>query len=376
MRMMETGELRQMMETIVPKLVTDGGTLSVEDVSFDDDGGVTYNNEYVKLKDFSKTSQAPLVVTRRDEPSKYVGDRTELSVNVARREGPSIGGARRVEQSKDSSETVTQKENQSNLVAERRDRSRAGVQRSELLTTRFNTPSLTVLLSQPDDTTVVKNDVPLRLHTRINRRVTSLRFFRCCAANSSDEETTANPELGSNLEVETGMDSNSRITAGRYSISFYKFCEFVGEEQMFRLLDAGHPTASGTDGLPHWYLRVAAPFISVPLAHPFNLSFSSSHVPPQWRFGPLHHACTRFPRLHHGPIPDSPVTPTLSRILEKVAVGPSSTLCWSTRTHNIYLWINLPSGPRDPPLLLSYAFFIVSLICYWQTLLYCCTSAW
>ena len=74
------------------------------------------------------------------------------------------------------------------------------------------------------------------------------------------------------------------------------------------------------DGLPHWYLHVAAPFISAPLAHLFNLSLSFSYVPPQWRVGVI----TAVPKV---PTPSScsdfrpiTVTPILSRILEKVVV--------------------------------------------------------
>ena len=99
-----------------------------------------------------------------------------------------------------------------------------------------------------------------------------------------------------------------------------RFCEFISEEQIFRLLDVGRPTASGMDGLPHWYLHVAALFISAPLAHLFNLSLSFSYVPPQWRVGVI----TPVPKV---PTPSScsdfrliTVTPILSCILQKVVI--------------------------------------------------------
>ena len=86
------------------------------------------------------------------------------------------------------------------------------------------------------------------------------------------------------------------------------------------MLDVGPTTASGMDGLPFWFLRVAAPSISAPLAHLFNLSLSYSYVPPQWKVGVI----TPVPKVSS---PSScsdfrpiTVTPILSRIFEKVVV--------------------------------------------------------
>ena len=81
------------------------------------------------------------------------------------------------------------------------------------------------------------------------------------------------------------VSTDSHYVSPIHKLTVSKFCDFVSEERIFRLLDVGRPTASGMDGLPHWYLRVAAPFISAPLAHLFNLSLSFSYVPPQWRVG-------------------------------------------------------------------------------------------
>ena len=98
------------------------------------------------------------------------------------------------------------------------------------------------------------------------------------------------------------------------------FCEYLTEEEIFRMLDVGPTTASGMDGLPFWFLRVAAPSISAPLAHLFNLSLSYSYVPPQWKVGVI----TPVPKVSS---PSScsdfrpiTVTPILSRIFEKVVV--------------------------------------------------------
>ena len=49
------------------------------------------------------------------------------------------------------------------------------------------------------------------------------------------------------------------------------------------MLDSIKPTSAGLDGIPHWFLRVAAPFIFKPIAFLFNQSMSYSYVPTQWK---------------------------------------------------------------------------------------------
>ena len=122
------------------------------------------------------------------------------------------------------------------------------------------------------------------------------------------------------LDKHASVSTDSHYVSPIHKLTVSKFCDFVSKEQVFRLLDVGRPSASGMDGLSHWYLRVAAPFISAPLAHLFNLSLSFSYVPPQWRVGVI----TPVPKVH---APSScfdfrpiTVTPILSRILEKVVV--------------------------------------------------------
>ena len=79
-------------------------------------------------------------------------------------------------------------------------------------------------------------------------------------------------------------------------------------------------TSSGTHGMPHWFIRIAAPFISSPIPHLFNLSLSTSIVPTQWKTS----AITPVPKIKQPtqcsdfwPIS---VTPILSRLLEKFVV--------------------------------------------------------
>ena len=57
----------------------------------------------------------------------------------------------------------------------------------------------------------------------------------------------------------------------------------ISEWQAFRAIDSLRPTAAGLDGLPAWFLRVAAPVFCKPVAYMFNLSLQTSTVPQQWK---------------------------------------------------------------------------------------------
>jgi len=95
---------------------------------------------------------------------------------------------------------------------------------------------------------------------------------------------------------------------------------FLTETQIFHLLDHLKPTAAGNDGLPSWFLRIAAPLVSRPLTTLFNLSLSWSVVPKQWKTSvitpvakiPRPATCSDFRPIS--------VTPILSRLLEKMVV--------------------------------------------------------
>ena len=52
--------------------------------------------------------------------------------------------------------------------------------------------------------------------------------------------------------------------------------EYVSEWEVFRMLDNFQPTAAGLDGLPAWFLRVAAPIFCKTIAYEFNMSLAST----------------------------------------------------------------------------------------------------
>ena len=49
-------------------------------------------------------------------------------------------------------------------------------------------------------------------------------------------------------------------------------CGFFTEYQVFCMLVKVKHTAAGLDNLPHWFLQLAAPFLSLPVSHLFNIS--------------------------------------------------------------------------------------------------------
>ena len=76
----------------------------------------------------------------------------------------------------------------------------------------------------------------------------------------------------------------------------------------------------GLDGLPAWFLRLAAPALSEPLTRLFNLSLESSVVPSLWKSSYI----TPKPKLNEPCTPQDyrPISniPILSRIMEKSLV--------------------------------------------------------
>ena len=86
------------------------------------------------------------------------------------------------------------------------------------------------------------------------------------------------------------------------------------------MLDSLTVTAHGTDGLPHWFLRIAAPSICSPVTHLFNLSIQTSIVPSQWKTSVITPVSkTKQPTCCSDFRPIS-ITPILSRLLERIVV--------------------------------------------------------
>ena len=59
--------------------------------------------------------------------------------------------------------------------------------------------------------------------------------------------------------------------------------EYISEWRVFQILDSLHPTATGLDQLPAWFLRLGASLFYKPITRLFNLSLATSTIPKQWK---------------------------------------------------------------------------------------------
>jgi len=92
---------------------------------------------------------------------------------------------------------------------------------------------------------------------------------------------------------------------------------YISEETTFHYLERLKKTASGSDNLPFWFLRLGAPVFCKPLSHVINLSISSSTVPLQWKSAVIH----PIPKISQPTDPSDlrpiSVLPIFSRLTEK-----------------------------------------------------------
>jgi len=86
----------------------------------------------------------------------------------------------------------------------------------------------------------------------------------------------------------------------------------------FKQLDNLHPTNTGLDRMPSWFLRLGSPYFCKPLTRLFNLSISTSEVPDQWKQA---YICpvpkVPAPKKHADFRPIS-ITSVLTRVLERI----------------------------------------------------------
>jgi len=113
---------------------------------------------------------------------------------------------------------------------------------------------------------------------------------------------------------------NNYIAPARKQSTSTTQTALVSDWQVFRALDSLRPTAMGLDGLPAWFIRVAAPVFCRLIASLFYLSLVTSTVPLQWKEASI---CpipkTTSPKLVADFRPIS-ITPILTRIMEQSVV--------------------------------------------------------
>ena len=114
----------------------------------------------------------------------------------------------------------------------------------------------------------------------------------------------------------------------------------VSELSVFNLLDKLSPTASGPDGLPFWFLKLAAPIICGPLTHVVNLSLDTSTVPKQWKSATIHPIPKIAQPLEPSQMRPISVVSILSRLTERLVIryffNPVLSTCFDLSNQYAY----------------------------------------
>ena len=115
-------------------------------------------------------------------------------------------------------------------------------------------------------------------------------------------------------------DNNYTVSSCKSTVLCNNAHCIFDEMTVFSSLDNLKSTSSGPDGLPSWFLRLAAPCIAKPITFLFNMSLFSGIVPSQWKSSVI----TTIPKIPQPKIcsdfrPIS-LTPIILRILDKLVV--------------------------------------------------------
>ena len=86
------------------------------------------------------------------------------------------------------------------------------------------------------------------------------------------------------------------------------------------MLDQIKHTSPGLDDLPHWFLQLGAPSLSLPFSHLFNLSLQQAIVPTQWKSSIITPVPKVDPPLTCSDYRPISITPILARLMEKSIV--------------------------------------------------------
>ena len=113
---------------------------------------------------------------------------------------------------------------------------------------------------------------------------------------------------------------NNYVEPAKKQTCANKWGQVVDEFRVFKMLDQLTVTAPGIDGLPHWFLRQAAPSICSPITHLFNLSLLTSTVPCQWKTSVITPVAKIKQPTQCSDYRPISISPILSRLLEKIVV--------------------------------------------------------
>ena len=94
----------------------------------------------------------------------------------------------------------------------------------------------------------------------------------------------------------------------------------IFEQEVYYALIKLKSTSPGIDGLPFWFLKLAAPVISKPLTYVLNLSLKQFRVPDQWKIAEIHPVEKIKNPLAPPDYRPISVLPILSRLTERIIV--------------------------------------------------------
>jgi len=122
--------------------------------------------------------------------------------------------------------------------------------------------------------------------------------------------------------------------------TFAPFSYFT-EYSIFCAFDSIKSTAEGLDNLPYWLLKIAAPFISLPLGYLFSLNLSQSIVSVQWKTSSITTVTKVQQPQNSADYRPISITPILARIMEKQIVRSFLYPIFTTQTLRTSLKISL-----------------------------------
>ena len=147
----------------------------------------------------------------------------------------------------------------------------------------------------------------------------------------------------------------------------------ITEMTVFRMLDTLHPTATGLDRTPAWFLRLGAPVFAAPLARLFDQSLATGVVPHHWKTAVI------------SPIPKTATPTQLGERLQSrqscrarssaSSSVPTSTRHYCSRVRHLTSVTSSRSDRRDQRRLQSWRCYTPSSQC-WPRTTSCTSSPW
>jgi len=123
---------------------------------------------------------------------------------------------------------------------------------------------------------VVRNAIPAMLQSATGDECLPLPAIRCHALPQSD--------IPVSLQTQTVLPkSPTQMWPTRLSPTPPCHHHTISTWKVFEILDHLHPTATGLEQFPTWFLSVGVPFFCEPVGRLFRLYIATFTVPSQWK---------------------------------------------------------------------------------------------